>query len=102
VSLKGYWIVRVDVTDPAAYEEYRAINGPPLAAFGARFVVRGGRFEAPEGTPRSRNVVIEFPDYEAAVACYHSPGYQAAKARRVNASVTDFLIVEGYDGQQPA
>ena len=65
--------------------------------FGAKFIVRGGRFEAPEGTPRSRNVVLEFADYATAVACYHSPEYQTAKALRDDASVADLLIIEGYD-----
>ena len=44
--------------------------------FGGRFVIRGGKFECKEGTSRTRNVVIEFPDYAAALACYNSPEYQ--------------------------
>ena len=99
---KGYWIARVDVSDPAAYEEYRAANAAPFAQFGARFLVRGGRFEVAEGSARARNVVIEFADYETAVACYHSEGYQAAKAKRSRASEGELLIIEGYDGPQPA
>ena len=46
-------------------------------------MVRAGKFDDPEGTSRSRNVVIEFPDYAAALACYRSPEYQAnIKVRR--------------------
>ena len=45
--------------------------------FGGRFIVRAGQFNAIEGQSRSRNVVIEFPDYDAALACYNSPEYQA-------------------------
>ncbi|WP_293854532.1 DUF1330 domain-containing protein [uncultured Alsobacter sp.] len=99
---KGYWIARVDVSDPQAYDKYREANAAPFAEFGARFLVRGGRYEVAEGSARARNVVIEFKDYETAVACYHSSGYQAAKAKRVDASVGDLLIIEGYDGPQPA
>ena len=40
------------------------------------------QFEVLEGASRSRTVVIEFPDYASAVACYHSPEYQAAAALR--------------------
>jgi len=58
---KGYWIARVDVADADAYKRYVAANAAPLAAYGARFLVRAGRFETPEGTSRTRNVVIEFP-----------------------------------------
>ena len=63
---KGYWIARLDVTDPEVYKSYVAANGPALAAFGARFLVRGGKAEPLEGASRSRNVVIEFPSMEAA------------------------------------
>ena len=98
---KGYWVARVDVTDPEGYQEYVAANAAVFARFGARFIVRGGRFEAPEGTPRSRNVVLEFKDYDTALACYHSPEYAAARALREGRAVADVLIIEGYDGPQP-
>ena len=94
---KGYWIARVDVTDPAGYQEYVAANAAAFAKYGARFVVRGGRFEAPEGTPRARNVVLEFKDYDTAVACYHSPEYAVAKALRNGRAEAALLIIEGYD-----
>jgi uncharacterized protein (DUF1330 family) len=95
---KGYWIARVDVTDAEAYKQYVAANAEPLRAFGARFLVRSGRFESREGTARSRNVVIEFPTYQAALDCYASPEYQRALALRLPAAVADLIIVEGYDG----
>jgi uncharacterized protein (DUF1330 family) len=98
---KGYWVARVDVHDPEVYKDYVAANAAAFAKYGARFLVRGGRSEAPEGTPRSRNVVIEFNDYDTAVACYRSPEYVAAKKLREPASVADLLIIEGYDGPQP-
>jgi uncharacterized protein (DUF1330 family) len=63
--------------------------------------VRAGKFESVEWTSRSRNVVIEFPDYAAALACYRSPEYQAnIKVREPHASV-DLVTIEGYDGPQP-
>lgn len=98
---KGYWIGRVDVTDPEAYKRYVEANAAPLARYGARFLVRAGRSEAVEGEARARNVVIEFPDYDTALACYRSPEYQAAMAHREGASVADILVIEGYDGPQP-
>jgi Domain of unknown function (DUF1330) len=57
---KGYWIVRVDITDQEKYKSYIAANAEPLKKYGARFLVRGGPFENPEGTSRTRNAVIEF------------------------------------------
>ena len=98
---KAYWIARVDVTNPEGYQGYVAANGAAFKKYGAKFLVRGGTFEAPEGTPRARNVVLEFADYATAVACYPSPEYAAAKAHRIGAADAELLIVEGYDGPQP-
>jgi uncharacterized protein (DUF1330 family) len=98
---KAYWIGRVEVNDEAGYKPYAAANPAIFKKFNAKFVVRGGKHECPEGQSRSRNVVIEFPDYATAVACYRSPEYQAnLKIRQANA-ITDLIIVEGYDGPQP-
>ena len=97
---KGYWVARIDVNDPEAYKRYVEANGAAFSKYGAKFLVRGGRFEAPEGMPRSRNVVIEFKDYETAVACYHSPEYAVALGFRLPAAEGEMLIIEGYDGQQ--
>jgi uncharacterized protein (DUF1330 family) len=98
---KGYWIVRVDVSDPEAYKSYVAANAEAFRKYGARFLVRGGNHETVEGTSRARNVVIEFQDYATALACYRSPEYAAAKALRVAASTADIIVIEGYDGPQP-
>jgi uncharacterized protein (DUF1330 family) len=92
---KGYWIVRVDVADPEQCKAYIAANAEPLRKYGARFLVRGGRFDAMEGTSRERNVVVEFTDYATAVACYRSPEYQSAKAIRNAHADADFIVVEG-------
>ncbi len=101
MSAKGYWIGRIDVSDPAKYMDYVAANAAAFAKYGGRFLIRGGTFEAPEGTARSRNVVIEFPSYQAALDCYHSPEYAAAKAIRLPVSEGEIVIIEGYEGPQP-
>ncbi len=99
---KGYWIGRVDVTNPEAYQAYVKGNGPVFARYGARFLVRGGELTAVEGEARARNVVIEFDSYEAALACWNDPDYQAVKALRDGHCVADILVIRGYDGPQPA
>ncbi len=95
---KGYWIAHVDVTDPEGYKAYVAANAAAFAKYGARFLVRGGKGEVAEGSARARNVVLEFPSYQAALDCYRSPEYAQAKSLREKASVGDLVIVEGYDG----
>jgi uncharacterized protein (DUF1330 family) len=99
---KGYWIARVDVADMDVYRRYVEANAAPFREHGARFLVRAGRHEALEGTSRSRNVVIEFGSYEGALACYRSAAYQEALKIRLPVSTCDLVIVEGYDGPQPA
>ena len=95
---KGYWIAHGRVDDPDAYGAYRAANAAPLAQYGGRFLVRGGARETVEGEAKPRTVVIEFPSYEAALACYRSDGYQAAIRLRAGISESDLVIAEGYDG----
>jgi uncharacterized protein (DUF1330 family) len=94
---KGYWIARVDVGDSDAYSNYVAASGEAFAKFGAHFLARGGRFETMDGASRERNVVIEFPTYDAAIACWHSDEYQRAKSFRDGAAVADVVVVEGYE-----
>ncbi len=98
---KGYWVARVDVHNADAYKDYAASNGVAFAKFGGRFVVRGGQFQNPVGTSRSRNVVIEFPSYQAALDCWGSAEYQAARAKQQGGAEMDLVIIEGYDGPQP-
>ena len=98
---KGYWVGRVSVSDEAAYRRYVEANAAAFSRFGARFLVRGGRHEAVEGESRERNVVIEFPDYASALACYRSREYVEAMSHRLGAAVADIVVVEGYDGPQP-
>ena len=99
---KGYWIVRVDVSDPEGYKAYVAANAEAFRKYGARFIVRGGKYETVEGASRERNVVIEFKDYVTALACYRSPEYAMAIKLRQGASIADLIVIEGYDGAQPA
>ena len=94
---KGYWVAHVNVDDPDKYEAYRAANAVPFKKYGARFLVRGGSCEVMEGEAKPRTVVIEFKDYETAMACYQSPEYQAAYALRKDISQGDLVIVEGYE-----
>ena len=98
---KGYWIARVDVTDPEQYKLYVAANAVPFTKFGARILVRAGRFETMEGTSRSRNVVIEFPSYQAALDCLNSPEYAEAVKHRDKGATVDLIVIGGYEGVQP-
>lgn len=94
---KGYWIAHMNVHDADVYDKYRAANAKPFAEYGAKFLVRGGTQQVREGIGGTRAVVIEFPSYADAVACYESAGYQAAKDIRLNVADGTLIVVEGYD-----
>jgi len=94
---KAYWIAHVDVTDEENYPQYLKAGAPVYEKFGARFVVRGGRHQIMEGECRSRHVVVEFKDYDTALAAYNSEEYQVAKALRNRYSESEFMIIEGFE-----
>jgi uncharacterized protein (DUF1330 family) len=97
-ALNAYWIVHIDVIDPEGYKPYQAAASTAFGTFGARYLVRGGRCEVPEGRARSRTVVVEFPSYDAALACYRSPDYRTAIDLRVGKADFDMVIIEGVGG----
>ena len=97
IMAKGYWIVRLDVSDLERFKDYLSATPEVLSKYGGHFLVRGGQFEAVEGQARTRNSIVEFPSYRAALDCYHSHEYQTAKKLRDGAASMDLLIIEGLD-----
>lgn len=92
---KAYWIVHVTITNPDAYADYIRLDTPVVERFGGSFIVRGGQHETPETKQKDRHVIVEFPDYATALACYHSDAYQKAAAIRRANSDSDIVIIEG-------
>jgi len=92
---KGYWMIHASVSDPAAFEAYKALSTVAADAYGGRYLTRGGASEIVEGGSRDRHVIIEYPTYAAALEAYRSPQYAAARAARENAAVFDVVVVEG-------
>ena len=94
---KGYIIGHITVTDPEGYPEYVQKDTPILESFGAKFIVRGGQSQTPEGEAQIRHVVIEFPSYQAALDCYNSDTYQAARKHREPVSTASITLIEGME-----
>ena len=97
---KTYWIARVDLNsgaDPEKYKKYVETAKPAFERHKAKFLARGGKTEVLEGKARARNVIIEFPSMEEALACYNSPEYTAARAIRQALSEGEFILVEGVE-----
>ncbi len=97
--MAAYIIAHLEVTDPEAFEAYRAAVPGVIAAHGGRYLVRGGAVKTLEGEwTVPRLIVLEFPDKAAAEGFYHSPDYQKIlPLRRVNAEGT-VVIAEGIEG----
>ena len=94
--MAAYVIVDVQIKDPEAYERYKAGVPASIAAYGGRFLVRGGRTETLEGDwEPGRFVVLEFESMEKAKAWWHSQEYAGPKRIRQSASVTRMIVVEG-------
>lgn len=94
--MAAYVVVQIEVHDPVTYERYKQISGVAAAAYGGRFLVRGGRSEVLEGSWQpSRLVILEFPDAERARAWWASPEYAEGKALRQAAAETEMLLIEG-------
>ncbi|MDH4095911.1 MAG: DUF1330 domain-containing protein [Betaproteobacteria bacterium] len=97
--MTAYVIAEVEVTDPAAYEDYRKLVPPTIARYGGKFLVRGGATETKEGgwQPK-RLVVLEFPSMDQARQWYHSPEYAPALAIRLKAARSRLVLAEGAPG----
>jgi uncharacterized protein (DUF1330 family) len=92
---KGYWIVRADVNDQEKFGEYAKRTPVAIAKYSGKFLVRAGNYECVEGTTRSRNTIIEFPSFKAAMECWNSSEYREAKSCRTGAAELDIVVVEG-------
>ena len=94
--MAGYIIVEVEVNDPEVYERYKAAVPATLAAYGGRFLVRGGQAERLEGEwEPKRIVIVEFESVEKAKAWWNSQEYAEPKQLRQSASHANMVLVEG-------
>ena len=94
--MPAYVVVEVEVLDEAGYEPYKHIAPPLVAAYGGRYMVRGGAAETLEGEWQpGRLVILEFPSVERAKAWWNAPEYEGPKALRQAATRTQMVLVEG-------
>lgn len=93
--MTAYWMSKVQITDEAGYGEYAKRAGPAIEKHGGRFLARGGKCVTLEGDDYPRNVLVQFPSLDQAVACYRSKEYQEAWEFQKNAASRLVCIVEG-------
>jgi uncharacterized protein (DUF1330 family) len=99
MKMPAYWMGRVKVNNPEQYKKYADQVPAILAKYDGKFLARGGRFQIMEGPEKfHRFVVIEFPTFEQAIACFNSDEYKKAAAfRRDGAGEAEIAFVEAVD-----
>ena len=94
--MPAYVIVDIDVTDPARYEDYKKLAPPGVAAYGGKYLARGGKMEVLEGTwTPKRLVVLEFESLARAKQWLDSPEYGPARQLRHQSATTNMVVIEG-------
>lgn len=94
--MAAYLIADIAIHDPAAFEDYRKAVPATIAAYGGRYLVRGGASEVAEGSWQPKRVIVlEFPSMQRARQWYNSAEYQAILPLRLKASTGNAVFVEG-------
>ena len=95
---KGYLVGELTVTNPEGYQKYASQVPATIAAYGGRYLVRGGAAAPLEGGGSiGRMVVLEFDSPEKLMTWYNSPEYQAILPHRLNNSTGRVMCVTGYE-----
>ncbi|HEY6886858.1 MAG TPA: DUF1330 domain-containing protein [Solirubrobacter sp.] len=94
--MPAYVIAETDVHDATQYERYKAAAPDTIAAYGGRYVARGGELSVLEGEwDPPRLVILEFDDLAAAKRWYESPEYREVRKLREGAATMRLVAVEG-------
>lgn len=96
--MPAYVIIEVDVFDPAQFERYKELAPPTIAAYGGRYLARGGLAALLAGDVEpQRTVILEFPTLARAREWERSAEYAPAKAIRQRAARVRMVAVEGVE-----
>ena len=96
--MAAYVVLDIEVKDPEKFARYRELAPPAIAAYGGRYLARGGATEVLEGSPTLHRVVIlEFPAMERARAWLESPEYREARQLRRASATTNAFVTQGLE-----
>lgn len=93
--MSAYWIAHVNIENAEQYQNYIELAPLAFKKYQAKFIARGEQATSLEGEKFTKHVIIEFPDYQTALDCYHSEEYQHAKKQREQVSNAMITIVNG-------
>jgi uncharacterized protein (DUF1330 family) len=94
--MAAYLIGDVEVIDAAGYEEYRQRVPATIAAYGGRYLARGGAIQTLEGTwSPKRLVILEFASLAQLEVWWTSPEYRPLRALRERTTRSSIVVTEG-------
>lgn len=92
----AYLIADVEVIDSAGYEEYKQKVPATIAAYGGRYLARGGISETLDGAwSLNRCVILEFPNLSQLKAWWSSPEYRPIREIRERTAKSNLVVVDG-------
>jgi uncharacterized protein (DUF1330 family) len=91
----AYVVTEVEIIDEAAFKEFSPKVAPTVQAAGGKYLTRGGKIVALEGSAPKRFVLSVFPSVEAAQAWRDSAAWKALEPLRAKAAKTRAFIAEG-------
>ena len=99
---KGYRIPQIDISNPARLQGLYGGDTASARKISRRRFSARRQTQVVEGRALTRRGCAKFPDDATALAAIASAEYQRARPLRLEHSECDFVVVEGYDGPQPA
>jgi uncharacterized protein (DUF1330 family) len=94
--MPAYVVIDIEVHDAATYERYKQLAPPAIAAYGGRYLARGGETAVLEGNWQpKRLVILQFDSVARAKEWIDSPEYAEARALRQSCSTGNMVVVEG-------
>ncbi len=95
--MPAYVLVDTKITNPDAYEEYKALARPLAEEHGGTYLARGGAMDVVEDQlwAPTRLVLLQFPDMQSARAFLDSAAYAPVKAIRHAHAQCTTVIFEG-------
>lgn len=94
--MSAYVIIDIDINDQAGYDAYKQHAAPTVAAYGGKYLARGGKTEVFEGSWKpNRLVILEFESIARAREWLDSPEYAPHKVLRHRTSSANMIVVEG-------
>jgi len=93
----AYILLDTKITDPVAYEDYKAAAAPIVESFGGVYLTRGGAMDIVQNElwEPTRIVLIKFPSRTAAHAFLDSTEYAPIKAIRLANSSASMIVLDG-------